>query len=412
MASRSAHRRVLRWTAPLAIAAVLAGAVGLATRSEGAAPSLPPRTAEQLLVDLARAQVPGLSGTVVETARLGLPSLPTAGGADTSLAGLAAGSHTIRVWYAGQDRVRVAVSGPLAESDVIRTGRDAWIWSSRDNTATHLRLPTDGHGRTAGRPEGGVLPTTPQAAARQVLDAITPTTTVRVGRTDRVAGRPVYELRLAPNDARSLVDSVTVAVDSQTSIPLRIQVFARAAASPAFEVGFTQVQLRAPGDDVFRFTPPPGAKVTERRVDATATGTPGHDGAAADAATSPQRDRAQAASEVRPAVIGSGWTAVLVVRGVPGGTAGGQAAGGAAGGTAAGSTAAAGDATARALLQAATPVSGAFGRGHLLRTALVSVLLTDDGRLYAGAVTPDALTAAAALPASAARPLGPQGSTR
>jgi hypothetical protein len=41
------------------------------------------------------------------------------------------------------------------------------------------------------------------------------------------------------------------------------------------------------------------------------------------------------------------------------------------------------------------PVSGDWGSGHLLQTKLVSVLITSDGRLLAGAVGPDALYAAA-----------------
>ena len=58
------------------------------------------------------------------------------------------------------------------------------------------------------------------------------------------------------------------------------------------------------------------------------------------------------------------------------------------------------------LLRSATPVQGAFGHGRMLRTTLVTALLTDDGRVYAGAVTPAALEAAAARPLSEARPLG------
>jgi hypothetical protein len=65
--------------------------------------------------------------------------------------------------------------------------------------------------------------------------------------------------------------------------------------------------------------------------------------------------------------------------------------------------------TLRSLLNAATPVRGAFGNGRMLRTALVSGLLTDDGRLYVGAVTPAALQAAAAQPLSAAKPLAGKG---
>ena len=378
----SARPRLVRWAAPVALAAVLAGGVGLAARSDGAAPTLPQRSAEQLLADVGRADPAGLSGTVVETARLGLPALPAQAAGDASLTGLAAGSHTARVWYAGKDRVRVAVSGSLSEADLIRNGRDVWTWESATNSATHVRLPEGQADRGPG--VAGVLPvpTTPEEAARQVLDAVTPTTSVRVGRTTRVAGRPVYELVLAPKDARSLVDSVALAVDGDTKVPLRLRVFAKGQASPAFEVGFTEVQFRVPDASVFRFTPPPGAKVTE----------PG--GGAKPEAAGPGAGARPGAKQpgVRggPAVIGEGWTSVVVARGVSAAVATGPA---------------------KALLDAAEPVQGAFGRGRLLRTPLVSALLTDDGRLYLGAVTPEALTAAAAQPASAARPLGSQGGT-
>ena len=377
----SARPRLVRWAAPIALAAVLAGGAGLAARSDGAAPSLPQRSAEQLLADVGRADPPGLSGTVVETARLGLPALPAqAGGGDASLAGLAAGSHTARVWYAGKERVRVAVSGSLSEADVIRNGRDLWTWESARNSATHVRLPeakSDG-----GRAGAGVLPVpTPEEAARQVLDAVTPTTSVRVGRTARVAGRPAYELVVAPKDARSLVDSVALAVDGDTKVPLRVRVFAKGQASPAFEVGFTEVQFRVPDASVFRFTPPPGAKVTERDTGA-------RPGAARPGAAGPADAKRHAMGG--PAVIGESWTSVVVARGVTAGSVTGPA---------------------KALLDAAEPVQGTFGRGRLLRSPLFSALLTDDGRLYLGAVTPEALTAVAAQPASAARPLGSQGGT-
>ena len=48
-----------------------------------------------------------------------------------------------------------------------------------------------------------------------------------------------------------------------------------------------------------------------------------------------------------------------------------------------------------ALLSSATPVSGTWGSGRLLRTSLVSVLITDSGRTFVGAVQPSVLYAAA-----------------
>ena len=47
-------------------------------------------------------------------------------------------------------------------------------------------------------------------------------------------------------------------------------------------------------------------------------------------------------------------------------------------------------------LNALTPVSGPWGSGRLLDSKLLSILITNDGRVFAGAVDPSALYAAAA----------------
>ncbi len=105
-------------------------------------------------------------------------------------------------------------------------------------------------------------PLTPQQAAEQALAAIDPTTAVSTDGTRTVAGRDAYELVLAPKDTRSLVGQVRLAVDAETSVPLRVQLFGRASADgPAFSVGFTKISFEVPGDDQFRFSPPPGATV-------------------------------------------------------------------------------------------------------------------------------------------------------
>ena len=87
----------------------------------------------------------GVSGTVVESADLGLPSLPQLGpaDADSGLLGLVTGTHTLRVWYGGPTKQRVALLNSLGESDIIRNGADLWTWDSSDNSATHRTLPAD-----------------------------------------------------------------------------------------------------------------------------------------------------------------------------------------------------------------------------------------------------------------------------
>ena len=368
-----ASSRRLRWAVPVGAALVLAGVGPLAsTLTASAQGSLSPRTAAQLLVDVQRADVRALSGTVVETSALGLPSLPDLGGhggQSAAFSSLVSGSHSMRLWYAGPEHVRLALLGQLGESDLVRNGADVWAWSSADNTATHWTTPTEaGSPQVAPDPSSTTM-TTPQAAAEAALAAIDPTTRGTTDPTAVVAGRSAYELDVVPRDPRSTVGSVRIAVDGATHIPTRVQVYARGATSPAFEIGFTSFSTSAPPASTFAFTPPPGATVKEGRA-AHPSAMPHH---------------AQPAGAA-PRVVGNGWTSVVVAP--VGALQGDQRAAGGAIGSAGGSLA--------GILKSLPTVSGAWGSGHLLHGALFSAVLTDDGRIAVGAVSPSMLYAALA----------------
>lgn len=378
-------RPALRWTVPVVAAVtVVGGGAAIGTFAATAEPSLPPRTAAQLLVDLQTARLDGLSGTVVQRADLGLP--PLAGLLDRDgIGALATGTNTVRVWYAGPDQARIALVGTLGESDVIRNGRDVWLWRSRTNEATHYRLPEDEAEKRApqGLPGTAGLPATPQEAADRALAAIDPSTEVTVGRSATIAGRDAYELVLRPRDAASLLGQVRIAIDAVEHVPLRFEVFARDGGEPAFEVAFTQVDLTRPDPEQFEFNPPPGVKVVEGSEPATSDRAPAHhtpdDGAGV-------------------TTVGTGWTTVWTGR-VP--DQAGQPSGEAAPGRAGEPDSAGapdGDAVARfdGLRQLLPEVSGDWGRGRLFSTKLFTVLVTDDGRVLAGLVTPERLYEVAA----------------
>jgi outer membrane lipoprotein-sorting protein len=368
--SRLLATRRRAWAIPAAAVVVVAAVVTI-PQVAGAAPSLPPKTAAQLLAAVAKADAVPLSGTVVETARLGLPALPETG-QSIQPTSLLAGSHTARVWYDGADKSRLALVANLAETDLVRNGRDVWLWTSGANTAQHAQLPAKKAGTD--EPQATTPQMTPQEAAKQALAAIDPTTKVSVDGTASVAGRSAYELVLQPRDSRSLVGDVRIALDSKTYVPLRVQVHAAGATGrPAFETAFTSVSFSKPSASVFTFTPPPGAKVSTLSPDSLSGG--------------PSKPDAMANGNAAPKVVGDGWTAVLSLPGVD-------------------LTSAAPKATQEhhdeatpslvaTLSRAMTPVSGSWGSGYMLRTKLVTVLLTSDGRLLVGAVTPAALEQAA-----------------
>src|SRR5689334_14845319 len=361
---RMSSRRA-RWAVPAGALVVTGGVLaGSLLSSASAAPGLPTRTPAQLLAEVASATAPPLTGTVVETASFGLPSLPATGN-PTSLSSLLTGSHTVRVWYASPGHFRLAVPESLSESDVIRDGSTAWLWQSTLNKVTKFTLPA--HATEKAIPK---QPLTPQQAAKQVLAAVGPTTTVRVDSNVTVAGQAAYALVLAPKDARSLVGQVQIDVDGSNGVPLRLQVFARGASSPAFQVGYTDIHFVRPAAADLSFTPPSGATVTQVNLSGGA----------------PSGAKDHAKPDV--STTGSDWMTVLEL---PSSalTSGANPSGG---GSSSGDSAA----VLRALLASATPVHGAWGSGRLLRTSLVSMLMTDQGTTLAGAVQPSVLYAAAA----------------
>jgi outer membrane lipoprotein-sorting protein len=353
--------RRARWAVP-AVAAVALVAVGPLVQAVTASAhgSLPPRTAAQLLVDVSHAKVQALSGTVVETTDLGLPALPSIGGRggdSASFSSLVSGSHTMRVWYGGPDQQRLALLGQLGESDLVRNGTDLWAWSSHSNTATHWTVPAGDHtgSDTPDSPAGAAM--TPQQAADAALKAIDPTTQVTTDPTATVAGRPAYVLSLVPRDSRSKVGSVRIAIDGATHIPTRVQVFAHGATTPAFQVGFTSFSTAAPDASVFGFTPPPGATLKQ----GTLPTRPGHHHAATKS------------GGTEPTLVGKGWTSVVIATLPAEQQASGQ------------------PSPLQGIVDRLPTVSGSWGSGHLLSSALFSAVLTNDGRVAIGAVAPQQL---------------------
>jgi len=375
----------LRWVVPAVTAVVLVGGGSALTGIHAVAGAgLPPRSAAQLLVDVQQARLDGLSGTVVQRSDLGLPDLPVSsgsGGSDSSgssdLTSLISGTHTMRVWFAGPDKARMALLGTLGESDVIRNGQDVWVWASREKTAKHYALPAHDAASTSktspSMPSPSDLPTSPQDAAEKALAAITPSTEVTTSGTATVADRSVYELVLRPKEATSLVAEVRVAIDGTEHVPMRVQVFAKSVDDPVFEVAFNAVDFTRPDAAQFTFNPPPGTAVTEGE------------------SASPKTDSVapQPSSAEKPKVVGKGWGSVLVAN-VP--------AADAMAGTS-GTTGATTDKNLAQLMKLVTllpKVSGTWGSGHLMKGTAFSALLTDDGRIVVGAVTPEGLYAALA----------------
>ncbi|MFF9347935.1 outer membrane lipoprotein carrier protein LolA [Streptomyces sp. NPDC014734] len=401
----AARRKAARYAVPVAVAGVAAATIGLvpALASTGD-PDLPKITAQQLIEKIAASDTQQLSGTVRISTDLGLPSFggladafvkgggPGGGeggsSADpqTKLTELASGTHTLRIATDGPDRQRLSVLDDAAEYSLIRDGAEVWAYDSGSNQAYHAtddRAGAKRNGSSAPVPDS--VPTTPKALAEQFLKAAGPTTSVTVDGTARVAGRDAYKLVVKPKQAGSTVASVTVAVDAKNGVPLKFTLLPSGGGKAVVDAGFTKVDFAKPAASSFTFTPPKGAQVTEAD-DAKAqqhksggpeglgifpgVGEPGAGGKGADGAKDTK-------------VIGEGWNAIAEIT-VPGGAGLPSKASGEV------------PAEAQQFLDAlGDKVTGKFGSGTVFKTRLVNALMTDSGKVYVGAVTPESLVKAA-----------------
>ena len=357
------HRSALRtpWIAPIAVAGVVA--VGLLAQpllASGEGSNLPDLTAEELVAQVLEAEPQAMSGTVVHTARLGLPDLlfTEATGADPM--SLLGGSSTLRVWTDGAERARVSLLGTMSEYSVVADGTDVWTYSSSDD---------------------------------EVLAGVEEHSTVRVDSQVSVAGRDAYQLVITPDTDGTLVDHVVLAVDGETMTPLRVQTWStQDETAPALEVSFTDVDFSAPAESVFQFSTPAGATQRDVVVPLPEEGTemPAHEG-----------------EHQKPTVIGTGWESVVELTGVDMAKLIAQDPG-AISGMPVPST---GSDEAGELIEEFKPEHGPgmdldaaalyeqltteVPEGRLLSSTLLSVLVTDDGRVLVGAVPAETLRAMA-----------------
>ncbi|MER6734845.1 LolA family protein [Streptomyces puniciscabiei] len=374
------RRRAARYAVPVAVVGVAAATIGLVPALAASGdPDLPRITAQQLIEKIAKSDVQQLSGTVRIDTDLGLPDL---GGLENSLASgavkgagggssadpqsqltsLVSGTHTLRVAADGPEKQKLSLLQSGSEYSLIHNGTNVWGYNSKTNEVYH------GTSADSGKEHKAEPPATPKDFAGQALKSVDDTTSVTVDGTERVAGRDAYKLLIKPRQSGTTVGAVSIAVDAKTGMPLKFTLTPKSGGAAVLDVGFTQVSFARPAASAFSFTPPKGAKVTEEKKDS----------AARKHAPDSGEDFAKGRNGAN--VLGKGWTSIATFDtgakgGLPTGSRGGDLGG--------------------FLGSLGDKVSGKFGKGTVFSTRLVNALITDDGKVYAGAVTKDALVKAA-----------------
>ncbi|MER5397811.1 DUF2092 domain-containing protein [Streptomyces sp. NPDC002599] len=396
------RRKAARYVVPVAVVGVAAATIGLVPAlADSGDPDLPKVTAQQLIEKIAESDVQQLSGTVKISTDLGLPDL---GGLESGLLSgaaegqggssadpqsklleLASGTHTLRVAADGPDRGKVSLLDNAAEYSVIHNGKDVWGYDSKSNEVFHSTSAESEHAGEG--PEGKAprdVPATPKDFAEEALKAVDDTTSVTVDGTAHVAGRDAYKLVIKPRQSGTTVGAISIAVDAKTGLPLKFTLTPASGGAAVVDAGFTQVDFSRPAASTFAFTPPKGAKVTEGdELEGAKGGTSKGDEPKDLKKAWPKGHEGTADGVGGPKTIGEGWNSIVVLdtggEGMPSG--------------ASGST---GNSDVDGFLNSlGDHVTGRFGSGTVFSTRLVNALITDDGKVYAGAVTKAALVKAA-----------------
>ena len=397
-------RTKIRWIPAIVAPVLVAGTVFGFSVSASAAVDLPDKSASQIMQMMNTNENIAFSGKVVKKASLGLPPmniipdisqsmideaaknmpaemkdfLPQASAQGELALALEflAGTHTANVYVDGMNKARLQVLDLLSERDFIRNGSDLWFYDAGKQSVKHSvinaadQARAEKEAKTFVDANSSLLPfdaTSPAAVADYFLAQAGKDADISVGKDVKIAGRGAYQISVSPKSADSLIQSVSVAMDAETGLPLSVVVRAVGQSTPAFEVAFESISFEKPAAANFDFVVPAGANVTEV-VAPTEADVRKYAGKAP--TMKDQLDALAAFNKARAA----GWSAVVEVPAdkIPA-EFNAQILGN------------------KLFKELTKPVAG----GRIFSTSLLNIFFADDGRVFAGAVNTQKLLEAA-----------------
>ena len=381
-----------RWVPSIAVPAVIAAGV-IAVPLQANAIDLPDLTPQEVMVLMQQANVTEFSGTIVKQSELGLPALEFSSMVSedsieqmeekmpeefadfvpaviesnvlTQAVELISGSHTVRVFVSGPDKLRAQILDPMSERDLIVNGSEFWVYDAQMATALNGTIEVEPDPAKQAEAEQKILEyaesialdlSSPEAIADYLVSMVDETSQIEVGKDHSVAGRSAYQLIVSPDSANSLIDNAAISVDYETGMPLRVELFSTTQDVAAMSVGFSSISFGAVDQALFDFTPPAGTTVETFDADQLM----GYE--------KPEFPESDYEAPAEPEVIGTDWDSVIHLDKLP--------------------ESIPQDLMANELFaDMLTVVPG----GKVFSTPLMNVLLTDSGEVFAGAVTIDYL---------------------
>lgn len=285
-----------RWIPAFLAPVLVAGSVFVTGQAR--AVDLPDKSAAEMLAMITTDESLAFSGRVVKKADLGLPPMniipdisqsmvdemaeklppemadfiPQASieGELALILEFLAGTHNANVFVDGPTRARVQVLDLLSERNFIRNGKDLWFYDATKAEVLHTEIDPakEAEARTgveawlsSNASEFPFEITSPASIANYLISEVGESTNFRVDEDASVAGRGAYQLVMSPKAAGSLFDNVKIAIDAETGLPLAVTAHAVGKSDPAFEISFVSISFAKPDAALFDFVPPQGTTV-------------------------------------------------------------------------------------------------------------------------------------------------------
>ncbi len=308
----------------------------------------------------------------------------------TDLVEIISGTHEARIYVDGPDKLKIQILDPMSERSITVNGDTVWFYDDDKLAAQFMTMDAAELETKADQFQAensaeieqyiAELPfdiNNPAEVADYVLAEASEYSTITVGADQNVAGRAAYELIATPLAAESTVQYVSVAIDAETGMALNVKVVAKGQVEPAMEIGFTSIDYSTPDASIFEFAPSSDVTVTEMEMPEEFT----IDGETytkeelqaeleASKPTEAEYEELKAqyeAMENKPVVYENGWATVVEMT--------------------------LSDEMPVEMFQSElfSEMTMQVDGGQVISTSLVNVLITDDGRVLAGAVNTDYL---------------------
>ena len=252
----------------LVVLAAVILVIGVAVAGAGQSDPLPAVTAPELLAKMAQANgVTDVSGEIAWHNGLFGDLSQATGMAHMPAQSPLTSSGSGRIWVsAAGARVESQGSGGDQVVVVDKAQRTAWVYDYAANTAKKVVVTGSAPAETAS-PAPSAMMLTPEAIALY-LQRLSALTTVEVAGQTKVAGRDTYQLRFTPASQDTALGYVQAAIDGKTMLPLQLEIYAKGGTTPVIKFGFTSVSYDSIDPSMFAFTPPQGATVTTKTVNA------------------------------------------------------------------------------------------------------------------------------------------------